>query len=84
MAARLRLREAHLLQPLAGTLLALWRAEQEAAARLDQEQQQQQGQQVEVAAAAPRRHSLLRALDRQAALTDSVLQGLAAVEVRPA
>ena len=80
MAARLRLREAHLLQPLAGVLLALWRAEQEALGRADAQQPEEQGQQR---APAPRRHSLLRALDRQAALTDAVLHGLARAEVRP-
>ena len=80
MAARLRLREAHLLQPLAGVLLALWRAEQEAVGRAEAQQPEEQGQQR---APAPRRHSLLRALDRQAALTDAVLHGLARAEVRP-
>ena len=79
LAARLRLREGHILQPLAGLLLALWRAErlQEAEAA----EAAEEGQAAEAAAALPR-HSFLRALDRQGALSDEVLRGLMAFEVR--
>lgn len=122
LSQQLRLRNAHLLQPLAGLLVALWEAEQqqeagqhgegeaggsgsgpgsskaaleagagsgssgdggaaswEAAAPPGggQEQGAAQGRQPR------RRNSLLRALGRQAALTDDVLRGLRGVEVRP-
>ena len=68
LAHQLRLRQGHLLQPLAGLLVALWQAEQ-------QEREQPQGH------APLRRQSLLRALDRQAALTDDVLRGLLRAQV---
>jgi hypothetical protein len=72
LAHQLRLRQGHLLQPLAGLLVALWLAEQQ---QQQQELEQPQGQ------APQRRQSLLRALDRQAALTDDVLRGLLRAQV---
>ena len=77
MAHQLRLREAHLLQPLAGVLLALWQAEQDWAAQAALAEQAGQGG----AAAPQRRQSLMRALGRQAALSDEVLRGLLEAEV---
>jgi hypothetical protein len=115
MARQLRLREAHLLQPLAGTLLALWRAEQQqlqeeeaceaerssgssavggssvagAAGQPAEQQassgpveQQQEQQQERRRRQRQRRQSYIQALDRRAALPDSVLRGLIEAEVR--
>ena len=92
---QLRLRQAHLLQPLAGILLVLWRAEQLGPTPAQQQQQQQQQEQRVAASegqAPPEegqpaegsrgwRHSIVDALSRQPALTDAVLQGLLAVKV---
>ena len=72
LALQLRLREGHLLQPLAGLMVALWQAEQQ-----EQEREQPQEQ------APRRRQSLLRALGGQAALSDDALRGVLRAEVSP-
>lgn len=64
------------LQPLAGILLSLWRAEQEV-----QEQSADQPAADPAAGRPARRQSLVAALNRQAALTSDVLQGLLEAEV---
>lgn len=64
------------LQPLAGILLSLWRAEQDV-----QEQSADQPAAQPAAGRPARRQSLAAALNRQAALTSDVLQGLLEAEV---
>lgn len=74
------------LQPLAGMLVSLWRAEQEWEA---QSAEPAAGKPAagepaaagESAARPPRRQSLVAALNRQAALTSDVLLGLLEAEV---
>lgn len=71
------------MQPLAGVLVSLWRAEQDWRAREAGQQQGEQQQQQRAPEERPvRRQSLLAALGRQAALTGDVLTDLLDAEVR--
>ncbi|KAL4425495.1 hypothetical protein ABPG75_009511 [Micractinium tetrahymenae] len=81
LAAQLRLREAHLLQPLSGALVALREAEHAQHAQQEAQQQLAAAGAEQALQAQRRRQSLARALDRQAALTDDILRGLLDVEL---